>query len=159
MNPLGPGVMEDSYSDRLDIMACCKGDYSIYNRWVDSKLLANAQQERDEHSLHMVASNGICFLAEPITEAQSDTCISTLHAFRILAGWVPASERALVTLEDVATPPAGGRTYQYVLWPYDRQESKGQLKAVTIRLTGDKVLVLGYRSVTCLKLYCLLRQS
>jgi hypothetical protein len=31
-NPMGQGVMEDTYSDRLDIMACCKGDYSLYNR-------------------------------------------------------------------------------------------------------------------------------
>lgn len=29
---MGQGVMEDTYSDRLDIMACCKGDYSLYNR-------------------------------------------------------------------------------------------------------------------------------
>ena len=38
---MGPGVMEDTYSDRLDIMACCKGDYSLHNRilsgWVPAR--------------------------------------------------------------------------------------------------------------------------
>ncbi len=29
---LGAGLVTDSYSDKLDIMACCKGDYSLYNR-------------------------------------------------------------------------------------------------------------------------------
>lgn len=28
----GPGLVEDSYSDRLDIMACCKGDWGLYAR-------------------------------------------------------------------------------------------------------------------------------
>ena len=66
---------------------------------------------------------------------------------RIRAGWVPATERSSLRLDEVATPPAGGKTYEYILWPYDRQESKGKMKSVTIRLAGDKVLVLGYRLV------------
>ncbi|KAF6266656.1 hypothetical protein COO60DRAFT_1623446 [Scenedesmus sp. NREL 46B-D3] len=68
-SPMGPGVMEDTYSDRLDIMACCKGDYSLHNR---------------------ILSAG--------------------------------------------------------LWPFDRPESKGQLKGVSLRLEDGKVLVLGFRS-------------
>ena len=32
-NPLGPGATTVSgYSDPLDIMACCKGDYGLYYR-------------------------------------------------------------------------------------------------------------------------------
>lgn len=109
-SPLGQGVMQDTYSDRLDMMACCKGDYSLHNR--------------------------------------------------ILSGWVPASERALLGLADVAALGAatsGSSTnatnsskvvWQYTLWPYDRPESKGQVKGVSIRLEDGKVLVLGYRCET-----------
>ncbi len=32
VNPLGPGTVEDTYTDRLDAMACCKGDYGLYSR-------------------------------------------------------------------------------------------------------------------------------
>ncbi|GMH43936.1 hypothetical protein BSKO_11870 [Bryopsis sp. KO-2023] len=32
-DPLSPGVIENSYSDRLDIMACCKGSYNLYSRF------------------------------------------------------------------------------------------------------------------------------
>lgn len=106
-SPLGRGIMQDTYSDRLDIMACCKGDYSLHNR--------------------------------------------------ILSGWVPASERATLGLTDItasaaaATPAAGSAANssemvrRYTLWPYDRPESKGQLKGVSLRLEDGKVLVLGYR--------------
>lgn len=105
-SPLGPGIMQDTYSDRLDIMACCKGDYSLHNR--------------------------------------------------ILSGWVPASERVTLGLLDIATPTtptsaAGSAANSsevvrhFVLWPYDRPESKGQLKGVSLRLEDGKVLVLGYR--------------
>lgn len=31
-NPLGPGVIEDSYTDKFDTMACCKGDYNVFFR-------------------------------------------------------------------------------------------------------------------------------
>jgi hypothetical protein len=89
-SPLGAGVMEDTYSDRLDIMACCKGDYSLQN------------------------------------------CI--------LSGWVPARERVTLSLTDL-TPepaPAGAAVAEplvrrYSLWPFDRPESKGQLKGVSLR--------------------------
>jgi hypothetical protein len=102
---MGSGVMEDTYSDRLDIMACCKGDYSLHNR--------------------------------------------------ILSGWVPARERATLSLADL-TPepvPAGEAAAavplvrRYSLWPFDRPESKGQLKGVSLRLEDGKVLVLGFRCV------------
>ena len=32
-DPLGPGVIEDSYSDKFDTMACCKGDYNVFFRY------------------------------------------------------------------------------------------------------------------------------
>ncbi|WIA29149.1 hypothetical protein OEZ86_011660 [Tetradesmus obliquus] len=102
-SPLGPGVMEDTYSDRLDMMACCKGDYSLHNR--------------------------------------------------ILSGWVPARERVTLSLADLtpAAQPANGaaatpRVRRYSLWPFDRPESKGQLKGASLRLEDGKVLVLGFRS-------------
>ena len=31
-NPVGDGVIEDSYSDKLDIMACCRSDYNLHGR-------------------------------------------------------------------------------------------------------------------------------
>lgn len=32
-DPLGPGsFVNDAYSDRLDVMGCCKGDYGLYHR-------------------------------------------------------------------------------------------------------------------------------
>jgi hypothetical protein len=88
-------VVEDSYSDRLDQMACCRGDYSLQQR--------------------------------------------------ILAGWVPAAERAHITLADVAVGDQP-QEHRFVLWPYDRAESKGRLRGVSIRLEDGKVLVMGYRS-------------
>lgn len=94
--------MEDTYSDRLDMMACCKGDYSLHNR--------------------------------------------------ILSGWVPARERVTLSLADLtpAAQPANGaaatpRVRRYSLWPFDRPESKGQLKGASLRLEDGKVLVLGFR--------------
>jgi hypothetical protein len=99
---MGAGVMEDTYSDRLDIMACCKGDYSLHNR--------------------------------------------------ILSGWVPARERVILSLTDLTPDPApdGAAVAEplvrrYSLWPFDRPESKGQLKGVSLRLEDGKVLVLGFR--------------
>jgi hypothetical protein len=101
---MGAGVMEDTYSDRLDIMACCKGDYSLHNR--------------------------------------------------ILSGWVPARERVTLSLADLAPGPAPAEgaaavplVRRYSLWPFDRPESKGQLKGVSLRLEDGKVLVLGFRWV------------
>jgi hypothetical protein len=65
---------------------------------------------------------------------------------RILAGWVPGTERVTLGLADMAAP-SGPVTRRYTLWPYDRPESKGQLKGVTLRIEDGKVLVLGYRWV------------
>lgn len=102
-SPLGPGVMEDTYSDRLDIMACCKGDYSLHNR--------------------------------------------------IMSGWVPGDERVTLSLADLSPATASDGSSgspvvrRFVLWPYDRPESKGQLKGVSLRVEDGKVLVLGYRCV------------
>jgi hypothetical protein len=46
----------------------------------------------------------------------------------------------------MAAPASSGPvTRRYTLWPYDRPESKGQLKGVTMRIEDGKVLVLGYR--------------
>ena len=98
-SPLSPGVIEDTYTDKLDIMACCKGDYSLYNR--------------------------------------------------IMAGWVPAAERVTLGLADLA-PAGSGQppvTRRFLLWPYDRSESKGRLKGVVLRLEDGKVLALGFRRV------------
>jgi hypothetical protein len=44
-----------------------------------------------------------------------------------------------------AASSSGPVTRRYTLWPYDRPESKGQLKGVTLRVEDGKVLVLGYR--------------
>ncbi len=49
-------------------------------------------------------------------------------------------------LSDLAAVPIASPVIRrYTLWPYDRPESKGQLKGVTLRIEGGKVLVLGYR--------------
>ncbi len=31
-DPLGSGIIEDSYTDKLDTMACCRGDYNVFFR-------------------------------------------------------------------------------------------------------------------------------
>jgi hypothetical protein len=64
---------------------------------------------------------------------------------RILAGWVPAKDRAMLGLEDITSPPAPGSLRRYVLWPFDRAESRGRLRGITVRLEEGKVLVLGFR--------------
>lgn len=64
------------------------------------------------------------------------------HTLRMYAGWVPAAERVALASSDVQKPSVR----KMVLWPFDRPESKGQLKALTMRLAPDSVLVLGYRS-------------
>ena len=87
-------------------------------------------------------------------------------AHRITAGWISAKERAHIDLlapasttvpPSSATPSATAdsatssatssatKTYDLVLWPFDRGESRGKLRAATLRLSHDKVLVLGYR--------------
>jgi hypothetical protein len=64
---------------------------------------------------------------------------------RILAGWVPGSERVTLGLADMAAGSSGPVVRRFTLWPYDRPESKGQLKGVALRIEDGKVLVLGYR--------------
>lgn len=59
---------------------------------------------------------------------------------------MPGSERAAIGLSDMVPPAATGPVSRsYTLWPYDRPETKGQLKGVTVRVEDGKVLVLGYR--------------
>ena len=42
-------------------------------------------------------------------------------ACRILAGWVPAADRARLSLSAVQAPPVNGSTFEYTLWPYGEQ--------------------------------------
>lgn len=63
-----------------------------------------------------------------------------------MAGWVPADERVTLGLTDLGADAGGPRVRRYVLWPFDRAESKGRLKGLSLRLEDGKVLVLGYRS-------------
>lgn len=107
-------------------MACCKGDYSLYNRSV---------------------GGGVHVLTKAASRHTTTSCGCMLPpACRILAGWVPGSERVTLGLADSAGT-SGAVTRRYTLWPYDRPESKGQLKGVTLRIEDSKVLVLGYRWV------------
>jgi hypothetical protein len=64
---------------------------------------------------------------------------------RILAGWVPGKERANIALLEATS--AATTTRRYLLWPFDRPESRGKLKGITIRIAGDKLLILGFRSL------------
>ncbi|KAL4443898.1 hypothetical protein ABPG75_011635 [Micractinium tetrahymenae] len=97
VDPLGPGETTTSgYSDRTDVMACCRGDYGLY--------------------------------------------------YRLMAGWVGQggrhAERAVLGAAELAAPVQR----RYTLWPFDRPESRGNLLALTIRLSADEVLVIGFRS-------------
>ncbi len=40
---------------------------------------------------------------------------------------------------------AGVESKDVVLWPFDRGESRGKLKAITVRVNADELLVLSYR--------------
>ncbi len=75
---------------------------------------------------------------------------------RILAGWVPAKERihidvlaetsvAAAAAAAAATPPPPPQRHELVLWPYDRGESRGKLRGVTLRISPTQLLVLGFR--------------
>lgn len=91
------------------------------------------------------------------TKSLKGACLTgkvLLLCCRILAGWVPGSERETLGLSDMAPGPAGSAPVprRYTLWPYDRPESKGQLKGVTLRIEDGKVLVLGFRWVAFLHL-------
>lgn len=89
---------------------------------------------------------------------------STIHTLnRMLAGWVPASERYDINLltqqyngtsrtdapggtaSDDGSPATNTTTMDLVLWPFDRGESRGKLKAATMRISVDELLVLSYR--------------
>lgn len=38
-DPLSKGIIEDSYSDKLDIMACCKGSFNLFSRLEKNHLI------------------------------------------------------------------------------------------------------------------------
>lgn len=98
-------------------------------------------------------------------------------ARRAFLGWMPAPERRHVELSDVqagvgtssstgtaqspspaaaagsgtAAGVGGGGgvsvTRDLVLWPYDRPESRGRLKALTIRLSETQLVVVAYKAL------------
>ena len=74
-----------------------------------------------------------------------------LPGSRIQTGWIPGTERdhipltAIVASSTSSTSPPAASTFEYVLWPFDRSESRGKLKVVTVRLASDKILTLGFR--------------
>lgn len=44
-DPLGPGVFVDNaYSDEMDVMSCCKGDYGLYHRTLAGWLRGSGRQ-------------------------------------------------------------------------------------------------------------------
>lgn len=92
-DPLGHGVIEDSYADKLDAMACCRGDYGLQHR--------------------------------------------------IEVGWVKGRERLHVPTSKLKTRSV----VRVQLWPFDRAESRGRLKGITLRPSPSTSLVIGYRSV------------
>ena len=69
--------------------------------------------------------------------------IAHLCHSRILAGWVKGNEKHHISLSHTREL----HTHRFVLWPYDRAISRGRLMAITMRLTPNKILVFGYRSV------------
>jgi len=95
-DPMGQGIIQDSYSDKFDGMACCRGDYNAF--------------------------------------------------FRVMAGWVPSAERYdLNFLTRAGSASKQSLVSNVVLWPFDRGESRGKLKVITMRISVDELLVLSYR--------------
>lgn len=89
---------------------------------------------------------------------------------RLIAGWIPAAERSDInfltsgatdensTGGSGAPPPSSSASTgasanageaatlrEVVLWPFDRGESRGKLKVVTLRIGVDELLTLSYR--------------
>ncbi len=71
---------------------------------------------------------------------------------------MPGNERETIPLSAIQAPKPGGEVRRYVLWPYDRAESRGRLKGVSLRLEDGRMVVLGYRWVAGCTLHpnCLL---
>eukprot|EP00798_Chlamydomonas_sp_ICE-L_P003605 gene3605-13688_t len=96
-DPMGDGIVEDGYTDPLDVMACCSGDYGAYAR--------------------------------------------------LTAGWIPSPERSHLEVTHFNANKGGlSSSTDFVLWPFDRGESRGKLKMITMRISPSQVLVLAFRS-------------
>ncbi|GAX85071.1 hypothetical protein CEUSTIGMA_g12491.t1 [Chlamydomonas eustigma] len=183
-DPLGPGVIEDSYTDKLDTMACCRGDYNVFFRlfagWIpateryDMSFLPSLNASTVNISSTLTASttntpaiSGITLAAplnsegslqvEGIPGRTSTSSNSSVLQNDTLSGSViGVSEGSLfLNASQISeySPPSKSSTnstvvqQDLVLWPFDRGESRGKLKAVVIRLSIDEMLVLSFRSM------------
>lgn len=84
---------------------------------------------------------------------------------RLSLGWLPSPERLHVSLQGWAAPAApapsnrqpppivdgcdltAGNGCSLLLWPVDRAESRGKLKALSMRLSDDQLVVLSYKAL------------
>ncbi|KAG2501286.1 hypothetical protein HYH03_001088 [Edaphochlamys debaryana] len=130
-DPSGPGGPVDEYSDKLDMMACCRGDYAALARlwlgWLPSP-------ERLHVPISEIADFGPRSPPPPPPSPSPPTTSQPTPT----AGTNPTA---------ACSPSAAPDGCSYTLWPLDRAESRGRLKALTIRLAEDRLLVLSYKSL------------
>ncbi|KXZ46510.1 hypothetical protein GPECTOR_43g947 [Gonium pectorale] len=132
-DPAGPGMAVDAYSDKLDMMACCRGDYGALARiWLGWM----PYPERRDISLS--ETSGAAAQAPDPTASQS------------ASGAAPPPQQPPPDPADAdaeCVPSAGPDGCSYTLWPMDRAESRGRLKALSVRLTDTQLAVLSYKSL------------
>ncbi len=84
---------------------------------------------------------------------------------RLSLGWLPCPERLHISLQGWAPPAAPATANRQppptvdgcdltaengcslLLWPVDRAESRGKLKALSVRLSDDQLVVLSYKAL------------
>ena len=154
---MGPGIIEDSYSDKFDSMACCRGDYNAFFRmsagWIPSEERydfnflvqggsGTSSATANGTSRSGVASSDIGPMASSSTAAQQSGGDAAAPGT-----WGGNSSGLLPGLDADSLSLVGNGTTDLVLWPFDRGESRGKLKVVTMRISVDELLVLSYRLV------------
>ncbi|GLI63979.1 hypothetical protein VaNZ11_007148, partial [Volvox africanus] len=162
-DPAGPGGPQDTYSDKLDMMACCRGDYGALSRiWLGWM----PYPER----LHIPLSATTLFgsppppsppapssgasptrpTASPPRPPPPSPRPSSPFSRPPLSGTPTANSTIATTQMEAATvscDTAGPTGCSYTLWPVDRSESRGRLKALSVRISDSQLVVLSYKAL------------